>query len=156
MQQLGEAPASDLAALDAKLAAVREAYRFVDGLIGEAAAGPGPGRGPACWSPIPAGWRAGVRSGRGAARPRRRAGRAGDLGAVSERDVAPTVLHLLGLPRSRELDGRVLEAALDRTSAATTRCASCESYGRRPTPRPAESDFDRDVLEQLKSLGYIQ
>ncbi len=38
----------------------------------------------------------------------------GDLGAVSERDVAPTVLHLLGLPRSRELDGQVLEAALSR------------------------------------------
>ena len=42
MQQLGEAPASDLAALDAKLAAVREQYRFVDALVAEAAAGLGP------------------------------------------------------------------------------------------------------------------
>jgi hypothetical protein len=30
------------------------------------------------------------------------------------------------------------------------------SYGRRPTSGPAESAFDQDVLEQLKSLGYIQ
>ena len=33
MQQLGEAPASDLAGLDAKLAAVRAQYRFVDALV---------------------------------------------------------------------------------------------------------------------------
>ena len=31
-----------------------------------------------------------------------------------------------------------------------------DSYGRRPPSRPADSDFDQDVLEQLKSLGYIQ
>jgi hypothetical protein len=31
-----------------------------------------------------------------------------------------------------------------------------DSYGRRPVARAAGSDFDQDVIEQLKSLGYIQ
>jgi hypothetical protein len=29
-------------------------------------------------------------------------------------------------------------------------------YGRRPSARPAESRFDREMVEELKSLGYIQ
>ena len=80
----------------------------------------------------------------------------GDLGSVSERDVAPTVLHLLGLPRSRELDGQVLEAALGESFRREHPVRTVDSYGRRPPSRPADSAFDQDVLEQLKSLGYIQ
>jgi arylsulfatase A-like enzyme len=80
----------------------------------------------------------------------------GDLGEVSERDVAPTVLHLLGLPRSRELEGQVLEAALSESFRREHPVRSVDSYGRRPPARAADSAFDRDVLEELKSLGYIQ
>jgi hypothetical protein len=156
MQQLGEAPASDLAGLDAKLAAVRAQYRFVDGLLDEAAAGMGPGdvlvlvgdpgrlaRGgtaPAEGLLVLAG---------GPVVP-------DDLGTASERDVAPSVLHLLGLPRSRELDGQVLEAALAGSFRHDHPVRLVDSYGRRATVSAARSDFDQDVLEQLKSLGYIQ
>jgi arylsulfatase A-like enzyme len=80
----------------------------------------------------------------------------GDLGSVSERDVAPTVLHLLGLPKSRELEGDVLEAALSEPFRRDHPVRTVDSYGRRPTSRPSESAFDQDVLEQLRSLGYIQ
>ena len=80
----------------------------------------------------------------------------GDLGAVSERDVAPTVLHLLGLPKSRELDGQVLEAAFSEAFRRDHPVRLVDSYGRRPPARAADSSFDRDVLEELKSLGYIQ
>jgi hypothetical protein len=156
MQQLGEAPASDLAGLDAKLAAVRRQYRFVDSLVGEAAAGlsPGdvlvlvgdPGRLARGGSPPAEGLL--VLAG-GPVAPR-------DLGAVSERDVAPTVLHLLGVPRSRELDGQVLEAAFSEAFRRDHPVRLVDSYGRRPPSRAAQSDFDQDVLEQLKSLGYIQ
>jgi hypothetical protein len=156
MQQLGEAPASDLAGLDSKLAAVREAYRFVDGLIGEAAAGPGPGDVLLLVADPGRLARGGSQTAEGLLVLAGGPVAPGDLGAVSERDVAPTVLHLLGLPKSRELDGRVLDAALTETFRRDHPARLVESYGRRPTPRPAESDFDRDVLEQLKSLGYIQ
>jgi len=156
MQRLGDAPASDLAALDAKVAAVREQYRFVDGLVGEAAAartdkdvlvlvgdpgrlarsGTAPGEGllVLCGGPVVP----------------------GDLGTASERDVAPTVLHLLGVPKSRELDGQVLEAAFSESFRRDHPVRLVDSYGRRPPSRAADSTFDRDVLEELKSLGYIQ
>jgi len=156
MQQLGEAPASDLAALDAKLAAVREQYRFVDSLIGEEVLGLGP-------NDILVLVGDPGRLARGAPQPAlgllALAGPAiapGDFGSVSARDVAPTVLHLLGLPRSRELDGQVLEAALSDEFRRAHPVRSVGSYGRRPPSRPADSPFDDEVLEQLKSLGYIQ
>lgn len=156
MQQLGDATANDLAALDARLALVRSHYRFLDGVIAEAAAGLGasdvlvvigdPGR-LAREAAEPA---EGVLVLAGAAIA------AGDLGSVSERDLAPTVLHLAGLPKSRELDGAVLEAALDGRFRGEHPVRLVDSYGRRPAARAAESAFDQDVLEQLKSLGYIQ
>src|SRR5262249_6050657 len=104
--------ADDLAAMDALLQAVREEHRFVDGLVGELVADAGasavivlvgdPGRLARAAEAAPEGLFA--IAGR-AARP-------GDLGLVSSRDVAPTLLHLAGLPVSAELGGRVLQAAL--------------------------------------------
>jgi hypothetical protein len=82
--------------------------------------------------------------------------RATDLGEVSERDIAPTVLHLVGLPVSREFGGRVLEAALEPAFTKAHAVRTVAAYGRRAAARPAESAFDRDMLEELKSLGYIQ
>ena len=80
----------------------------------------------------------------------------GDLGVVSSRDIAPTVLHLAGLPASAALDGRVLEAALSPSFLAAHPVRRVATYGRRPPARAAGSAFDRDVLEELRSLGYIK
>jgi hypothetical protein len=155
MQQLGQAAASDVAGLDARLAAVRAHYAFVDELIGRAADGLGPndllvvvadpGRLPRTGPVPPAGelLLAGT------------AVQAGDLGDVSERDVAPTVLHLLGLPRSREMDGRVLESALTPAFRTAHPVRTVDSYGARAAARPTESRFDEAMLEELRSLGYI-
>jgi arylsulfatase A-like enzyme len=79
-----------------------------------------------------------------------------DLGRVSERDVAPTVLHLVGLPRSRELDGHVLERALSAEFRAAHPVREVDTYGRRPPASPTESQFDQRMLEELRSLGYVQ
>jgi hypothetical protein len=155
MQHVGESGAADLASLDARLDAVRGYYRFVDGMLGATvdatAAGDAlvlvgdPGR-------------LARRSGTAEGILVLRGGPvlAGDLGAVSERDVAPTVLHLAGLPRSRELEGRVLEAALVPAFRAAHPVRTVDSYGRRAPGRPAESAFDRDMLEELRALGYVQ
>ena len=156
VQQLGGADAADLAGLDARLEAVRDHYRFVDGIVGAAADGLGPrdvlavvgdpgrlarrGAGPAEGVLVLYGGpAAGV-----------------DLGTVSERDVAPTVLRLAGLPVSDELDGRALEQALSDAFRRAHPLRTVAAYGRRAPDRPAESAFDRDMLEELRSLGYIE
>jgi hypothetical protein len=75
--------------------------------------------------------------------------------AGGERDVAPTVLHLLGLPVSDELEGAVLTSALSPDFLAANPVRRVATYGR-PATRPArDSAFDREMLEELRSLGYI-
>jgi len=50
----------------------------------------------------------------------------------------------------------VLEDALSPAFRAAHPVRTVASYGRRSPGRPAESAFDRDMLEQLRSLGYVQ
>ena len=134
---------------------MRDYYRLVDSLVGEAAAD----RGPAEVLVLVA----------DPGRLARRAGHAagtlalvgapvapGELGPVSPRDVAPTVLHLLGLPASLELDGRVLESALTPGFRAAHPVRRVPSYGRRLPVRPAGSAPGDDVLEEPPSLGYAR
>lgn len=154
MLQIGEGTA-DLASLDARLRAVRAYYAWVDGLIG-------------AWADSAAPDEVLVLVADPGRLARRASGAEGmlaiaggpavatDLGAVTERDVAPTVLHLLGIPRSDELDGRVVEEALSPAFRGGHAVRRVASYGRRPPSAPTRSDFDRAMLEELKSLGYIR
>ena len=80
----------------------------------------------------------------------------GPLAGSGERDLAPTILHLLGMPVSDELEGRVLESALAPSFRAAHPVRRVASYGQRSPGAPRESAFDRDMLEELRSLGYIQ
>ena len=69
--------------------------------------------------------------------------------------VAPLVLGLLGYPMSEELTGAPPSACLVGEDRETT--PLIQSYGRRspPTSRII-SDFDPELVERLRSLGYIQ
>ena len=156
MQQLGDAgAAADVASLAARMDAVRGHHRFIDELLGGLRADMpangvlllvgDPGR-LARQSGTPEGLI--VLSGANIV--------AGPMAPAGERDVAPTVLHLLGLPVSDELEGRVLEEALAPAFRAAHPVRRVPSYGLRPQGRPAESAFDREMLEELRSLGYIQ
>lgn len=154
-EQAGGASA-DLAGLEDRLSKVRAYYRFVDGLVGEAVADLSPddvvlvvgdpGRLARTGGPDARGFLA--LAGRPVVR--------GDLGEASERDVAPTVLHLLGLPTSAEFSGHVLEGALAPAFRAAHPVRVVASLGRRSTARAADSAFDEPMLEELRSLGYIQ
>ena len=153
---LDGAPSSDIASLERRLDAVREHYRFVDELLGRYAASLAaedvlmvvcdPGRlARRAGAPVD-----GMLLLRGAAIA------PGDLGTASERDIAPTALALVGLPRSRELGGAVLSAAFTEAFRSAHPQREVESYGQRSVSRPAESALDPAVIEELKSLGYIQ
>ena len=52
-------------------------------------------------------------------------------------DVAPTILHALGVPMSRDLDGRVLtDCSMPETLADAIRCATSTTYGLRGAFQP--------------------
>ncbi len=73
-------------------------------------------------------------------------------------DLAPTLLHALGLPVGEDMDGRALERAFEpawRERFPLSRVATHET-GSRPTPTgPRDRELDEKVLEDLRTLGYI-
>jgi len=72
-------------------------------------------------------------------------------------DVAPTLLRLSGFPPSREMSGRSAEACLDPAVFGDAAGVSpVPTYGERRPPADRASDFDPEVLEKLRSLGYIR
>ena len=71
-------------------------------------------------------------------------------------DVAPTLLALLGVPRSRELPGRVLTGLLPGAPAGLE-TREVPSYGRRDVaPAAAAQPLDEEMRERLRSLGYLR
>ena len=74
-------------------------------------------------------------------------------------DIAPTVLHLLGQPIARDMDGRVLSELLAGEPAAR-RPVYVDSYDRYrivdAEAAVSDNEVDEVIKEQLRSLGYIQ
>lgn len=71
-------------------------------------------------------------------------------------DIAPTILHALGLPVGKDMDGRVLEEIF----TARRPVSMIETYDTaadtaEPSPE-LPPDVDEKVLEHMRSLGYIQ
>jgi predicted AlkP superfamily phosphohydrolase/phosphomutase len=72
--------------------------------------------------------------------------------ALADADVLPTLLAALGLPQAADLPGRIapfLEA---------TALQSVPSYADLPVERveTQASDVDADILEKLRTLGYVE
>jgi tetratricopeptide (TPR) repeat protein len=78
------------------------------------------------------------------------------IGAVTPLDVAPTLLHLAGLPVSAEMPGRVALELLPQDAVArpVRRVATFEHPGSRPEPA-ARGAVDADVVARLQALGYV-
>jgi hypothetical protein len=161
MQQL-EGASGDVATLQARMDAVRAHHRQIDDAIGAARRDAGPDTvlvivgDPGRLARRSEGAEALVVFAGRVIEPGVLSDAPGARHAMSERDVAPTVLHLLGLPVSDELEGAVLESALEPEFRAANPVRRVATYGR-PAARPArDSAFDREMLEELRSLGYIQ
>jgi hypothetical protein len=73
-------------------------------------------------------------------------------------DVAPTLLHALGVPISRELPGGPIVNVLSAHVARRFPVREVETYGRRASPdRLREGQpLDREMIERLRSLGYVR
>jgi arylsulfatase A-like enzyme len=73
-------------------------------------------------------------------------------------DIAPTVLHALGIAASRELAGRPLIDLFSAAFAARYPVREIDSYGRRAVPAVGREGqpLDREMIERLRSLGYVR
>ncbi|MGH9674199.1 MAG: alkaline phosphatase family protein [Bryobacteraceae bacterium] len=76
-------------------------------------------------------------------------------------DIAPTILAVMGFPRSREMDGDVIREALLASVEPTLAIRMIDSYGPyRPPELPDQSVAAtvrmRQDIEKLRALGYIQ
>lgn len=70
-------------------------------------------------------------------------------------DIAPTVLHLFGLPVGRDMDGKVLVNALD-DPGEIQRIPTWESGVKSEAYSPSTAEEDSAVFEQLAALGYME
>ena len=73
-------------------------------------------------------------------------------------DVLPTVFALLGEPLSRQLPGKVLAQAFQLPTAGRMHVDYVDSYPPLPsrTSSAPSEEIEANVLERLKSLGYIR
>src|SRR5262249_2733795 len=72
-------------------------------------------------------------------------------------DGLPTLLTLLDLPLARTLEGTVPRGALEGAFLAAHGRERIADYGGAlPAPADDTSDVDANVLERLRSLGYIR
>jgi len=77
-------------------------------------------------------------------------------------DIAPTVLHLLGLPAGEDMPGRVVEAAIDPAFLAAAPPRRIPTWDGAARSRPAPADAgpgaraaEAELLASLRALGYI-
>jgi predicted AlkP superfamily phosphohydrolase/phosphomutase len=72
-------------------------------------------------------------------------------------DIAPTVLHLLGVPVARDMEGVVLEKLFTKSWWESHPLRSVDSYGKREsTQEVSPTAADERIREELRALGYIQ
>ena len=81
-------------------------------------------------------------------------GRIGDAAMV---DLAPTVLHMLGVPVPESMDGRVLRELFERDPSGPANCARAPLVI--PAAESAENAYtaeeEAQVQERLRELGYL-
>jgi len=85
---------------------------------------------------------------------------AGELGRLPHvRDVAPTVLALLGLPPSADMPGRAIEEALPAGVAARWSQRKPHAYASldgAAIERAGSAELQDETIERLRALGYVE
>jgi len=73
-------------------------------------------------------------------------------------DMVPTMLYIMGLPIAKNMDGELYREAIEEEFLAANEVQIIRSYGKRENvaETPSRSQFDKEILERLKSLGYIK
>jgi predicted AlkP superfamily phosphohydrolase/phosphomutase len=79
-----------------------------------------------------------------------------DLGQVSIVDVAPTVLYALGLPVGRDFTGRPVVELFTPDHRSVHPLRTVETWGKPRQGRAAASSADRELVDELRGLGYLK
>jgi predicted AlkP superfamily phosphohydrolase/phosphomutase len=76
---------------------------------------------------------------------------------IRDIDIAPTLLYLFGFPQSEDFEGEPVTGLFKLQLTARLTTEKIETFGDRKSEerKEVESRFSREVLEQLKNLGYI-
>jgi hypothetical protein len=81
---------------------------------------------------------------------------------VSIVDVAPTILGLMGMPTTREMEGQLIREAFTEGALASVPSGTIESYGGHTAPvlpsrdTPQAAALTDETLRRLRVLGYIE
>lgn len=74
-------------------------------------------------------------------------------------DITPTILHVLGLPVPKDMDGRILEEIFDPGFREAHPPKFSEPSQQEIGPKPSTEDYNeeekREITDMLKDLGYI-
>ena len=75
-------------------------------------------------------------------------------------DITPTILHLMGFPIAKDMDGKVLTQAIIPEYLLQNPIRYIDSYGNRDTEKikaaaPSTLEEEERIKERLRSLGYI-
>ncbi len=70
-------------------------------------------------------------------------------------DIAPTILHILGLPLSDEMDGKFLKNAFDEKWIEKNPVKIIEETEWSSDNSSTSDDEEKQIAEQLKALGYL-
>jgi len=70
-------------------------------------------------------------------------------------DLAPTILHVMGLPVARDMDGRVASVVTELGGSEVRYVTSYEGGAGPPNAVPIPTEHDEAIIERLKALGYL-
>jgi hypothetical protein len=150
---LGSGSAVSPSALSARLEALRGYYRFLDAQLGKVA---DVGERELVFLIAQPGRIATITHGLAAAAGAHAASGVDLDGRTTS--LAPTILHALGVPVSREFADRPLVRMFDEAFAQRFPVREVETYGRRALPSALREGqpLDREMIERLRSLGYVR
>jgi len=78
-----------------------------------------------------------------------------DAGRISMVDVAPTVLHMLGLPVPRDLSGRVATELFEKPGQVRYEDSDLDGTPPSDPGGPLDEGTEDEVASRLRALGYI-
>ncbi len=81
----------------------------------------------------------------------------GKVEGIRIHDITPTLLYGMGLPIAEDFDGKVIEGLFPAAFRSAHPVTKVPSYGTVTAGKPTENaETDEEMLERLRSLGYIQ